>query len=798
MLLAVALASAAAAAPPPANLLLVTIDTLRADRVGAYGYAPARRPRSTGWRGRACWSRTPSCRCRRRGRRTPRSSRAGCPTSTASATTSRRRSTRGCPTLATRPEAAGATPRAASSGAYPVSRASGLDQRLRRFDDPFGGRGERAPRATRAPSAARREVVDDALALAGQPAHARPSSPGCTSSTRTRPTSRPRPSARGSRRALRRRGGLRRRAGRPAARRGSTQPGQRDTHARGRHLRPRRGARATTARTSTCSSSTTPRCASRCCCAGPGRLPAARARRADSSAASTCCRPLLELPGVPRRPTSGASRAADAARRAAASPTTSRTRRASTGSLHFGWAPLRALRAEGWKYIDAPRAELYRVAEDPGRDAQPHGRPRAGGARDAAAARARSTGAWPRAAPAGAGPGGGRAAGRARLRGRRLLPAAPPRAPTRRTRSQEFQGHRREFQEALRALPASATSTAPSASSRGWRAPPQRNGQVRRAALLQRRLLPRPQPARAAPLRGGRARRSTRAVALEPESVPAYVSSRRRRPARAGPPEALATVDAAWRARPTTPSCTRLEGPPAARAPGDARRGARQPRTRARARPRQRPRARRPGGALSQRRASSTRRARRPRRRCASLRARPRRHVARGLVEGARAARPRPAQAFRAALEHEPDHPDALFFLASIELRAGRPAAAVPLLERLLKRAPGYPGARAPLALARRQAAAAGAGGPAGRLGPPAPAARRRPLPGPGRGAPRGVGRGLRGARAGRVRGLFVGARRRPRLWFPADLAEPLRTAAAASGPASSAPCSRQRPATSC
>src|SRR5439155_894151 len=35
-------------------------------------------------------------------------------------------------------------------------------------------------------------------------------------------------------------------------------------------------------------------------------------------------------------------------------------------SLHFGCAPLRALRAEGWKYIDAPRAELYRLREDPG------------------------------------------------------------------------------------------------------------------------------------------------------------------------------------------------------------------------------------------------------------------------------------------------------------------------------------------------------------------------------------------------------------------------------------------------
>ena len=36
------------------------------------------------------------------------------------------------------------------------------------------------------------------------------------------------------------------------------------------------------------------------------------------------------------------------------------------GQLHFGWAPLRALRGQGWKYIDAPRAELYDLTEDPG------------------------------------------------------------------------------------------------------------------------------------------------------------------------------------------------------------------------------------------------------------------------------------------------------------------------------------------------------------------------------------------------------------------------------------------------
>jgi arylsulfatase A-like enzyme/cytochrome c-type biogenesis protein CcmH/NrfG len=34
--------------------------------------------------------------------------------------------------------------------------------------------------------------------------------------------------------------------------------------------------------------------------------------------------------------------------------------------LDFGWSPLRSIRAEGWKFIEAPSAELYDVSGDPG------------------------------------------------------------------------------------------------------------------------------------------------------------------------------------------------------------------------------------------------------------------------------------------------------------------------------------------------------------------------------------------------------------------------------------------------
>ena len=34
--------------------------------------------------------------------------------------------------------------------------------------------------------------------------------------------------------------------------------------------------------------------------------------------------------------------------------------------LHFGWSKLQGVRAKGWKYIEAPRAELYDLKQDPG------------------------------------------------------------------------------------------------------------------------------------------------------------------------------------------------------------------------------------------------------------------------------------------------------------------------------------------------------------------------------------------------------------------------------------------------
>ncbi|HYN02361.1 MAG TPA: tetratricopeptide repeat protein, partial [Vicinamibacteria bacterium] len=88
----------------------------------------------------------------------------------------------------------------------------------------------------------------------------------------------------------------------------------------------------------------------------------------------------------------------------------------------------------------------------------------------------------------------------------------------------------------------------------------------------------------------------------------------------------------------------------------------------------------------------------------------PEAHLASGLALGALGREGEAGAAFRAALRLSPLNPDALFYLASVELRAGRAAEALPLLEKLAAKAPDYPQGRETLALARRLAAPPPAG----------------------------------------------------------------------------------------
>src|SRR5918994_3100968 len=139
-MLAVLLALAAAPASP--NVLLVTIDTLRADRVGAYGHAGAATPvldrlAREGVLVEEAVAQVPQTR-----------------PSHASIFTGRQPYEHGIrdnssppldarlPTLATVLRGHGYDTGAAV-GAYPVSRPSGLDRGFGFFDDPFGA-GERA------------------------------------------------------------------------------------------------------------------------------------------------------------------------------------------------------------------------------------------------------------------------------------------------------------------------------------------------------------------------------------------------------------------------------------------------------------------------------------------------------------------------------------------------------------------------------------------------------------------------------------------------------------------------------
>jgi tetratricopeptide (TPR) repeat protein len=90
----------------------------------------------------------------------------------------------------------------------------------------------------------------------------------------------------------------------------------------------------------------------------------------------------------------------------------------------------------------------------------------------------------------------------------------------------------------------------------------------------------------------------------------------------------------------------------------------------------------------------------------------------RGMALGAAGREEEAGAEFKAALDAAPDQPDALFYRAGFEMRRGHTERALPLLERLVKVAPGYPRAREALDAARQMAAG-------GR--PSAPAAPARP-----------------------------------------------------------------------
>jgi arylsulfatase A-like enzyme/Flp pilus assembly protein TadD len=689
----VALLLALAAAPVPTNVLLVTIDTLRADRVGAYGHAAAATPvldrlAREGVLVEEAVVQVPQTR-----------------PSHASILTGRHPYEHGIrdnssppldarfPTLATVLRGHGYDTGAAV-GAYPVARPSGLDRGFGAFDDPFGA-GESA--TTRNPRTERRasEVVDAALRWLRRP-RAAPFFLWMHLFDPHAPYDAPAPY--GARFAaqpyngevayadaqlgrllayLRDQGLLDRTLVVVTADHGE---GLGD-HGEDEHL--------LFVYDSTLRVPLLMRL--------PGKLPAA-ARVRGQFRSVDLVPTILELLGRPAVPTSGASRAAVLAAGGVIPPNESYAE-SLYGSLHFGWAPLRALRAEGWKYIDAPRAELYRVAEDP-REAQNRMGDRAPVAN---AMRLRLTAldsGVPRPPPAAVDSGAAeRLAALGYVGGGFFQGPASGADPKDRLR--EFQGHRREFQEALRLFRRRDLDSAIRILTR-LAQPRRENGQVveRRSFnveyYLGRSLLEKRRFAEAA-------EHLARASTLAPESVPAYVFLAQAQAGAGRPAEAIATLDRGLARTPDNAELLQARG-------GLLLRAGRLPDARTALE-----RARtldpdnvvtrvdlaalyRTQGDLDAARVESEEAVRRHPRS-------PEARVASGLVAGASGRETQAGRRFREALERDPDHPDALFYLASIELRAGRPVAAVPLLERLVKRFPTYPEAERLLIMARDMSA---------------------------------------------------------------------------------------------
>jgi arylsulfatase A-like enzyme/Tfp pilus assembly protein PilF len=762
------------------NVLLVTIDTLRADHVGAYGYAAARTPSidrlaREGVLVHDAVVQVPQTRPSHTSIFTGRN-----PYEHGIRDNASRPLKPGTPTLASTLRAAGYDS-AAFIGAFPVSRTSGLDQGFATFDDPFGA-GELA--TTQGGEMERRAVavVDPALRWLRRPRTApffawvhlfdphAPYEPPAAFVNKTRPYDGEVAYADSQ-------------LGRLLA--WLDQSGQRartlvivtsdhgeglGDHGEDEHLF---FVYDSTLRVPLVFS-------------WPGRLPAA-ARVGGQFRSVDLMTTLLELVGVAAPPTSGVSRAA-ALRAGGRIPENESYAESLYGQLHFGYAPLRALRADGWKYIEAPKAELYRLAEDPGETKNLlYTRATVGSSmRSKLVAHDKGAGSPPTDAVADDPAALERLAALGYVGGGGFKGGAPSGADPK-DRIGEFQSYRRDVVKALRLYREGQLAGAiallrklASATTReGDKVLERRSFNV--DYYLGRSLLDSGRPAEAVrPLES--------AVAQSPTAAPAWAYLAEAYRASGRLPDATEAIARGLARTPENPELLAMRGRILLEQ-GDTA-AARVTLEKARALDPRDARVRvdlanlyRGSGDLARARAEAE----------DALRLDPKSaeaQVAWGLVLGALGREPEAAQAFRAALKLKPDQADALFYLGSVELRAGRPAAAVPLFERLLRKAPRYPGAEASLAAAR---AGAGSAGPTAPAVPSAsaPPARRDGIPlrlirvrdrDSAEAALRRAAAGEDFAALARELSEDASAPRGGDLGTvrPADLAEPLRSAAAA------------------
>ena len=763
VLLAARVATPQAASPRP-NLLMVTIDTLRADRVGAYGYAGARTPvmdrlAKEGVLVEDAVAQVPQTRPSHASIFTGRY-----PYEHGIRDNAAHPLKAGTPTLATILKAAGYDT-GAFIGAFPVARSSGLHQGFAVYDDPFGS-GENA--TTREGQMERRgnAVVDPALRWLERPRQA----PFFAWVHLFDPHSPYEP---------------------PAAYANPKSPydgevAYADAQV-GRLVEwlDRSGQRARTLVVVTSdhgeglgdhgedehmmlvydSTLRVPLILSR-----PGALPAS-SRVAGQFRSVDLMPTVLELLGVAAPPASGASRAA-AVRGQGRIPDNESYAESLYGQIHFGYAPLRALRAEGWKLIDAPRAELYRVSEDPGEtknlidtraSVATAVRTRLatydpGGAAVPKDAVDLDPAALERMAALGYVGGGGFKGG------------APSNIDPK-DRLEEFQSHRRDMVRALRLYREGNLAAALPLLRKLGSATTREGGRVleRRSFnvdyFLGRALIETGQPAEAVrPLES--------ALEQSPTAAPAWAWLAEAYRASGRMTDAERAVERGLGHAPENAELLAMRGRLLLQKGDPA--GARVALERARARDARDPRVR-VDLANVYRNAGDLVRAAAEAKEAVRLDPKsPEAQVAWGLVQGAQGDESSAAQAFRAALAAKPDHPDALFYLASVEMRAGRAPEAVPLFERLVARAPDYPGAAAGLEAARARD-----------LPPPEGAVQLRIIRVRDRARAETAARRAKSedfAALARELSQDSSAARGGDLGFvqPADLAEPLRSAAAA------------------
>jgi arylsulfatase A-like enzyme/tetratricopeptide (TPR) repeat protein len=432
----------------------------------------------------------------------------------------------------------------------------------------------------------------------------------------------------------------------------------------------------------------------------PGRLPAGARVRGQFRSVDLFAT-VLELVGVTAPPSSGVSRAAFL-RPDGLIPDNESYAETLYPQIHFGYAPLRSLRTGGWKYIDAPRAELYRLLDDPGevRNLAPERASVAGEMRGRLATHDRQAGVAPvqpaldpeaaaRLAALGY-VGGGPAAGG-------TVSGADPKDKIR-----EVQSYQRDMRDAMRLYNERKVDAALRLFRRlaGFVDIPSFNVEY----YFGRCLLEKRRFAEAIPhLKKAADMTPTRRTASGLAAAPVYAWLTQAYAGAGQDENALATLERGLTVAPANPELLRVKGSillqrgdlAGARLALEKARGI--DATDARLHVELANLHRNLGDpALALEEAKE------------ALRLDPRSvegHVARGLALGALRREEDAAAALQEALRLAPDDADALFYLGSIELRAGRAEPAVRLLSRLVEEAPDYPQARATLDLARGRVA---------------------------------------------------------------------------------------------